>query len=279
MWLKLESLQITGSFKLRGAWFRLSRLTAEERKTGIATCSAGNHGKAIAFASREVGTHATIYVPSSVDESKLRGMKALGAEVVVSKFPGYDDTLDWALAATKKPFVSAFDDAAIIAGNGGSLGAEIMEDLPQARTFIVPVGGGGLAAGLAVFAKHKYADAQIIGCQHELSPALRLSLDKGVAVTRLPAVDTVAGGVEGGIGAQPFDLLRSRVDGVALVSEAEIFAAVRWMLETHQYLIEPSAAVTVAACLTGKVGRLSSPAVVVVSGCNVGMPVLRRILG
>ena len=281
VWLKLESLQITGSFKLRGAWFSMSRLNPAERQAGVAACSAGNHGKAVAHAAREMGVPATIYVPSSVDESKHRGMLELGAEVMLSAFPGYDDTLEWAEAEARRAgltFVSAFDDAAIMAGNGGSLALEILEDLPEVRTFVVPVGGGGMAAGVAVTAKDRYRDAAIVGCQLEASPALKMSLDRGHAVTRLPAVETLAGGLEGGIGAQPFDLLRTRVDRVALLTEAEIYQAVRWMLEHHQHLMEPSAAVTVAALLSGKVGPLTSPAVVVVSGRNLSVTALRRIL-
>lgn len=281
VWLKLESLQITGSFKLRGAWFSLSRLSAAERSAGIAACSAGNHGKAAAYAAREMGVAATIYVPSSVDESKHRGMLELGAEVCLSAFPGYDDTLIWAeeqARQTRRTFVSAFDDAAIMAGNGGSLALEIFEELPEARTLLLPVGGGGMAAGAAVVAKERYSDAVIVGCQLEASPALRMSLERGQAVTRLPAVETLAGGLEGGIGAQPFELLRTRTDRVALLSEAEVYQGVRWMLEHHQQLVEPSAAVTVAALLTGRAGKLTSPTVVVLSGRNVSMTALKRIL-
>ncbi len=281
VWLKLESLQLTGSFKIRGAWFRLSRLTDDERASGILTCSAGNHGKAIAYAARELGIHATICVPSSVDRAKYEGMTALGADVRVSEYRGYDDTQIWALEQARverKPFISAFDDVAIMAGNGGTLAAEVLEQVPDARTFVVPVGGGGLPAGFAFHVGEKYRDSFVVGCQHELSPGLRASLDAGRAITRLPAIDTVAGGVEGGIGALPFEILRSRMGGVALVSEEEIYAAVRWMLAEHQYLIEPSAAVTIAACLAGKAGTVSSPAVVVVSGRNVSLEVVRRIL-
>jgi threonine dehydratase len=216
-----------------------------------------------------------------VDRAKYNGMVALGAEVRVSEFPGYDDTEIWAralAAAERKPFISPFDDAAIMAGNGGTLAVEVLDDLPEARTFIVPVGGGGLAAGLAFYAKEHAAGAVIIGCQHELSPGLARSLEQRRAITRLPAIDTVAGGVEGGIGELPFEVLRTRIDGVALVSEQEIYDATRWMLDKHQYLIEPSAAVTIAACLTGKTRPLSSPAVVVISGRNVAVGVLRRIL-
>jgi len=279
--LKLESLQLTGSFKIRGALFRLSLLSEEEKRAGIATCSAGNHGKGVAYACRALGLVPTIYVPSSVDESKLRGMAALGAEVIRSRWPGYDNTEQWAQEeATRagKVWISAFDDEAIMAGNGGTLALEILEEAPETRGFVLPVGGGGMSGGLSFAVKERFRDAVIVGCNHEKSPALALSLERGEAVTRLPAVETSAGGIEGGIGAKPFEILRTRVDRVALVSEEEIFDGVRWMLEHHQYAIEPSSAAAVAACLTGKAGRFDVPVVVVISGRNVGLPTLRRIL-
>ena len=199
----------------------------------------------------------------------------------VSEFEGYDDTHAWAEQQAReegKPFISPFDDIGIMAANGGTLAAEILEQLPDASTFILPVGGGGLSSGFAFHAKAHRPGAVVIGCQHEQSPGLKLSLEAGRAITRLPAIETVAGGVEGGLGELPFEILKSRIDHVALVSEQEICEATRWMLEQHQYLIEPSAAVTVAACITGKVGKLSSPAAVVLSGRNVSIDVIRRIL-
>ncbi len=280
VWMKLEFLQITGSFKLRGAWFRMSRLTDVERRSGIFTCSAGNHGKAIAYAAREMKVHATICVPSSVDESKYRGMIELGAEVRVSSFPGYDDTEDWALAEAAregKPFLSAFDDYAVMAGSGGTLAHEVLEDLPEARTFVMPTGGGGLAAGCAFYALGRHADCRIVCCQHELSPGLRQSLDRGHAVTRLPAVETSAGGIEGGLGRLPFEILAASAPAVAHLSEGEIEGAVRWMLATHQYLIEPSSAVAVAAVLARKV-MTNTPTVLLLTGRNAGMKVIERIL-
>ena len=179
VWLKLENLQITGSFKLRGAMFRLSRLTRQERQVGIATCSAGNHGKAIAYAARELGITPTVYVPRDVDEAKLRGMVELGTEVIRSQSPGYDDTEAWAKKETEqtgKVFISAFDDCAIMAGNGGTLAAELLAQVPEARSFVLPVGGGGMSAGFAFHAKSKLPGCTFIACQHELSPALKLSL-------------------------------------------------------------------------------------------------------
>jgi threonine dehydratase len=279
VWMKLESMQLTGSFKIRGALFRISQLTADEWRDGVVTCSAGNHGKAVAYAAHEAGVRATICVPRSVDRSKLEAMIALGADVRVSEFDGYDDTEDWArqmAAADARTFLSAFDDYAVMAANGGTVAIEVMEDAPLAPTFILPVGGGGLSAGFAFHAKPK--GATIIGCQHALSPALKMSLDTGRAITKLPAVETMAAGVEGGIGALAFGVLGPLVDRVALVSEDEILEGVRWMLANHQYLIEPTAAVTVAACLTGKVGTLTEPAVVVISGRNVSADGVKKIL-
>lgn len=281
VFLKLESLQLTGSFKIRGAYFVLSRLSADERRRGIVTCSAGNHGKAVAYVARALGVPAEIHVPRDVDQAKYEAMLALGASVVRSDFEGYDDTEEVAraeAARSGRPFLTAFDDARILAANGGTVAAEVLEDCPEARTFLLPVGGGGLAGGFAYYAKAVQAESRVIGCQHEGSPSLALSLERGHAVVRLPAFATTAAGLEGGLGRTGFEVLRTRIDGVALLTEAEIFDAVRFMLERHQYLIEPSAAVTVAAILTGKAGRLESPTVAVISGRNVALPTIRRIL-
>jgi threonine dehydratase len=281
VFLKLESMQLTGSFKIRGAFFVLLRLSEDERRRGIVTCSAGNHGKAIAFVARELGISAEIHVPRNVDESKYQGMLALGANVARSAFDGFDETEQLAkaeAARTGRRFITAFDDNLILAANGGTLAAETLEDCLPARTFLLPVGGAGLAGGFAYYAKTALPDCRIVGCQHALSPALALSLERGEAVLKLPPVATTAGGLEGGIGKTGFDILKERLDGVTLVTEEEIFDAVRFMLDKHQYLIEPSSAVTVAAILTGKAGRLDSPVAAVISGRNVALPTVRRIL-
>jgi threonine dehydratase len=279
--LKLECLQLTGSFKIRGAVFAMARLDAGERARGVVTCSAGNHGKAVAWVARELAVPAEIHVPGSVDEAKYRAMVALGARVLRSGFDGFDETEQLAkaeAARSGRPYLTAFDDAAILAANGGTLAAEVLEDAPEARTFLVPVGGAGLAGGFAFYAKSLRPDARIVGCQHVLSPALALSLERGEAVLRLSPVATSAGGLEGGIGKTGFEVLKTRIGGVALLTEEEIFEAVRFMLDRHQYLVEPSSAVTVAAILTGKAGRIDSPAVAVVSGRNVALATIRRIL-
>jgi threonine dehydratase len=281
VWLKLESLQLTGSIKIRGALFRMSRLSEAERRSGIVTCSAGNHGKACAYAGRELSVRTTIYVPSTVDQAKYQGMISLGAEVVVAAPTGYDETEDLAQEEARRsgrPFLSGFDDFDVMAANGGTLAMEILDDLPQAGNFIFPVGGGGLGAGLAFYAKEKIPGARLIGCQLEASPAFQISLARGRAATRMPSVETIAGGIEGGIGAQTFEILRTRMDHVALVNDSDIRAAMRWMLDEHQYLIEPTAAAAVAACLSGKVGSLDGPTVVVITGRNVSGATIRKIV-
>ncbi|HET7504905.1 MAG TPA: pyridoxal-phosphate dependent enzyme [Kofleriaceae bacterium] len=281
VFLKLEALQLTGSFKLRGACFVLSQLSADERERGIVTCSAGNHGKAVAYMAHALGITTEIHVPRDVDQAKYQAMVALGATVIRSEFEGYDDTervARAAAAAAGRPFLSAFDDVRLLAANGGTVAAEVLEDCPAARTFVLPVGGASLAGGFAWYAKTALPGCRVIGCQHEGSAALALSLQRGEAVVTMPALATTAGGIEGGIGKIGFAALQPRVDGVALISEAELFEAVRFMLDRHQYLIEPSAAVTVAAILTGKAGRLSSPTALVISGRNVALSTIRRIL-
>ncbi len=165
-----------------------------------------------------------------------------------------------------------------MAANGGTIAAEIVSDAPDTRTFVLPVGGGGLAGGASFFARERDPEAVIVGCQHAGSPGLAVSLERGEAVTRLPAIETSAGGIEGGIGRLPFDVLRTRVARVALLSEEEIENAVRWVADRHGYLVEPSAAVGVAAILSGKAGPFDSPAAVVLTGRNVSLATVGRIL-
>ncbi len=272
--LKLEFLQLTGSFKIRGAYFYLSTLSSEEKARGVAACSAGNHGLGVAYAARETGIPCTVYVPKSVDPIKEKKILRLGAEVKRSPFIGYDETLDWAKGEAERHhhLISAFDDARIMAANGGSVAVEIFEQLPSVQHLIAPVGGGGLSAGLAYYAKEKSRSVEIIGCQHRDSPALQLSMEKGRAVTSLPPIETAAGGIEGGIGAKCFDVLRTTIDHVHLSSEEEIRSGMMWMLSNHQYLIEPSSAVAVAYCLSQQEKKLDGPVAIVLTGRNVRYP-------
>ncbi|MDE3055670.1 MAG: pyridoxal-phosphate dependent enzyme [Verrucomicrobiota bacterium] len=281
LFLKLEALQITGSFKVRGAIFYLSTLSETEKSRGVAACSAGNHGLGVAYAAKQLGISSTVYVPKFADPCKCDKIMQLGANVIRSPFSGYDDTLDWTRDEVKKNglhLISAFEDSRIMAGNGGSLAAEILEDIPEVKNVIFPVGGGGLGAGIAYYLKEKNPEIRLIGCQHLESPALKLSFERGAAVTHLPAVETIAGGVEGGIGKECFEILKDRIDEVALVTENEIEAAFVWMMKHHQYLIEPTAVVTVAACLQKRLSLSPGKTALVITGRNVALTSVKKLL-
>jgi threonine dehydratase len=280
-YLKLEFLQLTGSFKIRGAYIELSQLSYDNKKKGVITCSAGNHGKALAYVAKELKIPATIYVPKNVDQAKYEGMVQLGANVIRTDFVGYDETE--AIARTEarkkgKKYISAFDDEPIMVGNGGTLALEVCTELPAATNFILPVGGGGLAGGFSFYVKENMPHAKIIACQLKDSPALKLSLESGYAVTKLPAIETLAGGIEGGIGEKCFEVLKSRIEDVVLIEEEEISKGVLWMLKHHQYLIEPTAAVVISACINGKIKPLSSPTVIILTGRNVSYSTIKNLL-
>jgi threonine dehydratase len=228
-----------------------------------------------------MGISCTVFVPKGIDQAKYLKMLKLGAKVKESKFNGYDDTLAWAEEEAIKNqwhLISAFDDERIMAGNGGSLAVEVLEELPDTQNVIVPVGGGGLSAGIAYYMKAKKPSSRIIGCQHIHSPALKLSMDCGQAVTKLPAIKTVAGGIEGGLGLKCFEILKHRITDVVLLSEEEIIQGFCWMLENHHYLIEPTSGVAIASCIFNKIPNLSGPTVVILTGRNVSYNTVRRLI-
>lgn len=280
IYLKLECLQITGSFKLRGAFYYLSTLNVEERKLGVATCSAGNHGLGVAYAANELQIPCTVFVPKSADQAKYGKLLKLGAKVKKSEFIGYDDTLEWATKEAAKlqiPMVSAFNDEKIMAGNGGTLAVEVVSQLPEATHFVLPMGGGGLSAGFSWHVKSKNPHAQMIICQLAECAAFKLSLEQGKPITYMPPIDTLAGGLEGGLGDKCFNILKTRVDEIALIKEKELRSALCWLLEHHQYLIEPSSAVALASCLFGHV-HPKGPTVIVLTGRNVSYSTLRQVI-
>ncbi len=280
VYLKLEFLQVTGSFKVRGALLRLSALG--DAADGVVTCSAGNHGRAVAWAAARRGIPVTVFLPAGSDPAKIAAIRDLGAEVRIPGPSGFDEVEPLALDFARRrglPYLSAFDDDWVMAGNGGTLAAEILEDLPGVRTLIVPVGGGGMAAGMVRLFRSLHRSFTLVACQHEESPSLALSLHRGEAVTKMPPIDTWAGGIEGGIGIRTFAHLRTAVKRVALVSEHELRQAVVWLLEHHHYLVEPSSAAPVAACLQRRTGRIPGPAVIVLTGRNFSLERLRTLLG
>lgn len=279
-YLKLENLQITGSFKIRGAFFYLSKLSSEERKKGVATCSAGNHGLGVAYAAKKLHVPCTVFVPKSVDQAKYDKLLALGASVKKSDYIGYDDTLAWSTNEALKlnlSMISAFNDEIIMAGNGGTLGVEVLNQVAEATHFVLPLGGGGLSAGFSWHIKSQNPHAKMIACQLAECPALKLSLEKEEAMTYMPSIDTIAGGLEGGLGEKCFAILKDRVDEIALIKEEELKSALLWLLKHHQYLIEPSAAVALASCLFGHI-HSKGPTVIILTGRNVSYQTLKNLI-
>lgn len=277
--LKLENLQKTGSFKVRGALNRIQLLDAGARARGVITASAGNHAQGVAYAARMAGVSATVVIPETAAFSKIAATRDYGAEVILAG-QDYQEAAARAheLAGQRgATFVHAFDDAEVIAGQG-TLGLEVLEQLPDLDAILVPVGGGGLLAGVVSALRGSGCGARIVGVQPAGASALAPSLRSGRRVT-LDTVDTIADGLAtGALGEVPFEIVRDAVDEVIEVGDAEIAAAVVFLLERAKTVAEGAGAVGVAACLAGRLPAQASRVVVVVSGGNIDMNLLDRIL-
>ncbi len=275
--LKLELFQKTGSFKVRGVLNRLDRLAPEERMKGVVTLSAGNHAQALAWAAAQVGTPATVVMPSGAVRGKVEATRGYGGEVVLTE----GDLLDTCLAIQKErglTLVHPFDDPLVIAG-AGTVGLEILEEVPEVDVVIAGVGGGGLISGVAAAVKAGRPGARVIGVEPVGAAAMTRSLERGEPV-RLERVDTVADGLAAPFaGRHNLAHVRALVDEMLLVEDREIVEAMRVVLERCKVLPEPAAAAPVAALLSG---RLEIPAgatvVCVLSGGNVDAERLREML-
>jgi len=280
--LKLENLQRTGSFKIRGATYRLSRLTAEERARGVVAASAGNHAQGVALAAQQLGIAATIFMPLGVPVPKLLATRGYGADVVLE---GATVETPLRLAAefaerTGAVLIHPFDHRDIVVGQG-TLGLELVEDLPDLETVIVGIGGGGLAAGVAAAIKTRAAaegrTVRVIGVQAENSAAYPSSLEAGRPV-QVPTTPTIADGIAvARPGDLPFELIREYVDEVVTVSEDDIARALLVLLERAKQVVEPAGAVGVAAILAGKV-RATGSTVSILSGGNIDPLLLQRVV-
>jgi threonine dehydratase len=280
--LKLENLQRTGSFKIRGATYRLSRLTAEERARGVVAASAGNHAQGVALAAQQLGIAATIFMPLGVPVPKLLATRGYGAEVILE---GATVETPLRLAAefaerTGAVLIHPFDHRDIIVGQG-TLGLELVEDLPDLDTIIVGIGGGGLTAGVAAAVKARAAaegrEVHIIGVQAENSAAYPTSLAAGYPV-QVPTTPTIADGIAvARPGDLPFELIRQYVDEVVTVSEDDIARALLVLLERAKQVVEPAGAVGVAAILAGKI-RATGTTVTILSGGNIDPLLLQRVV-
>jgi threonine dehydratase len=280
VYLKLENWQKTGSFKVRGAINKVARLTEEEKARGLVTASAGNHALGVAYAARALGNvPTTVFVPINAPASKLNRLKEYDCEVRLSGH-SYDEAHHAAEDFERvhgATYVHAYDDPLTIAGQG-TVGLEIMEDLPEAEAILVPVGGGGLIAGVALAAKAINPQVQIIGVQPEASPAAYLSLRDGSPYEEYDAAPTIADGLAGGFGRLPFEIAGELIDEIVLVSEEETRAAVFALLELAQLVVEGAGAVGIAALLAGKVNLAGRKAVAVLSGANIDARLLFKIM-
>jgi len=272
--LKLENLQETGAFKLRGATNRLLRLSDAERARGVVTVSTGNHGRAVAFAARRLGLPAVVCLSELVPENKRAAIRALGAELRVTG-RSQDEAEEEANRLVRDKglvYVPPFDDPDVIAGQG-TLGLELVEDFPEVEEVLVPLSGGGLIAGVALAVKGSLPDARIVGISMERGPAMYHSLQAGRPVA-VEEEASLADSLGGGIGLDnryTLPLVRDLVDEVVLLSESEIAAGMRHLFREERLVTEGGAAVGVAALLAGKAGGEGRTTAVVVSGGNVDM--------
>jgi threonine dehydratase len=280
LFLKLESLQVTGSFKARGAANKLTSLSPQERERGVITVSSGNHGRAVAYVARELGIHALICLSEAVPPSKVEEIQALDAEVLICgrTYDEADEEAQRIQTERGLTMVHPFDDPYIIAGQG-TVGLELLEDLPQIDTAIVPLSGGGLISGIAVALKDADPSIQVIGVTMERGPAMFDSLRAG-QIVEVEEEPTLADALAGGIGfdnAYTFRMVQEYVDDAILVSEDEIAGAMVFALEKHRLIVEGGGAVGIASVLYRKIKDLGERVVVVVSGSNVELSTLFKL--
>jgi threonine dehydratase len=279
VFFKLENLQMTGSFKERGALNRLLTLSPDEAKRGVIAASAGNHGMAVAFHSQRLKIAATIVMPLHAPLIKVSRVRQYGAQTVL-----YGTDYDAAFAEARRlaqqkglTFVHGFDDPWVVAGQG-TIGLEIYEQNPDLNAVVVPVGGGGLIGGVALVLKTLHPKIRIVGVQAEVIPSMKVALEKGGPI-RLPPAMTMADGIAvREVGRAPFALAKRYVDEIVTVSEGEIANAVLLLLETEKTVAEGAAAAPLAAVINKKIGLSNSNIGMIISGGNIDMNLISRII-
>ncbi len=279
VWLKTENLQLTGSFKLRGAYNKIHNLSKEEKTKGVVACSAGNHSQGVALAAQRAGLSAVICIPEGAPISKVEATRSYGAEVVL--VPGvYDDAYERALQIAResgRTMIHPFDDDEVIAGQG-TIALEILNDLPSMDVCIVPVGGGGLIAGMAFAIKTLKPGCKVIGVQASGAASMRHAFDEKKRIS-LDRVSTIADGIAVKMpGEKTFDYCMKYVDDIVCVSEDEIASAILSLMEQQKLVAEGAGAVAVAAALAGKVDLAGKQTVCLVSGGNIDVTILSRVI-
>lgn len=280
VYLKTENLQVTGSFKVRGAYYKISQLSEEEKSHGVIACSAGNHAQGVALASKKFGIKSVICMPDGAPISKVEATKSYGAEVVL--VPGvYDDAHNYSEKLRDEKgytFIHPFDDEDVIAGQA-TIGLEVIEQLKDVDAIVVPVGGGGLISGVAFAIKSLNPAIKVYGVQAAGAPSMIKSLADG-KVEMLDSVSTIADGIavkEPGV--HTFELCRKYVDGVVSVTDDQVSAAILALIERQKMIAEGAGAVSLAAVMFGKIPDVKGKKVVcLISGGNIDVTILSRVI-
>ncbi|MCQ2480772.1 MAG: threonine ammonia-lyase [Clostridia bacterium] len=280
VYLKTENLQVTGSFKVRGSYFKISQLSDEDKAKGVIACSAGNHAQGVALAATRNGIKSIICLPDGAPISKVEATKKYGAEVCLVKGV-YDDAYKKAIElrdANGYTFIHPFNDDDVIAGQG-TIGLEILDQLPDVDVVVVPIGGGGLIAGVAYAIKQLKPNCKIYGVQAAGAPSMEKSIVDNEIIT-LPGVNTIADGIAVKTpGDLTYELVKQYVDGIVTVSDDEIALAILTLLEQQKLIAEGAGAVPIAAVMNGKIPDIDGKNVCcLVSGGNIDVTILSRVI-
>ncbi|HJR46522.1 MAG TPA: threonine ammonia-lyase, partial [Nitrososphaeraceae archaeon] len=279
LFLKIESLQRTGSFKVRGAFVKLNMLSEEQCKYGVIAASAGNHAQGVAYAASKKNISCTIVMPYNASPAKVSATKSYGAKVVL-RGADYDES--WIATqeiakAEGRTIVHAFDDTQIISGQG-TIGLELLEDLPNVDEVYLPIGGGGLAAGIAIAIKSKRPNVKIIGIESKAFPAMKESLGKGYLTTTKSGY-TIADGISvKAPGKLTFEIASRYLDDVVLVDDSSIVKTMFLLMERAKLVVEPAGAASLAYLLSNGHGRKDKRIVSILTGGNIDMYLLGQVV-
>ncbi|MGL5124338.1 MAG: threonine ammonia-lyase [Fusobacteriaceae bacterium] len=279
VYFKMENLQKTGSFKIRGAVNKIANLTNEEKKRGIIASSAGNHAQGVALGAKAQGIKATIVMPSTAPMAKVTATKSYGAEVILWG-EVYDDAYNKACEIQKETeavFIHPFDDDYVIAGQG-TIGLEILEELPELEVVVVPIGGGGILSGIAIALKSLKPSIRIIGVQTANVPSMQEALKMGYPI-EIKATTTIADGIAvKKSGNKTFEIIKKYIDEIITVSEDEIADAVLYMMEKNKVMTEGAGAIAAAGILSGKIKAKDKNICGIISGGNIDINLMDRII-
>ena len=279
LYLKTENLQVTGSFKVRGAYYKMTCLSDEEKTRGVVACSAGNHAQGVALAAQKSGIKAVICLPDGAPISKVEATKSYGAEVCLVEGV-YDDAYQKALALREEKgytFIHPFNDEDVIAGQG-TIALELAEQIPDLDAVLVPIGGGGLISGIAYAIKTINPKVKVYGVQAKGAPSMKNAVEHG-EIEELPSVSTIADGIAvKKPGELTYELCSKYVDDIVTVTDDEISAAILALMEQHKLVTEGAGAVSVAAAMFNKVDLKGKKAVCLLSGGNIDVTILSRVI-